>query len=93
LPGRDSEVDFTGKTRQDITAEHVGRICAAGALVQEAKKEDLARAAAELRRMDFTIPAGAKVGQTLRTVDPTGRPISFVLPAGVSPGQIVTLDL
>lgn len=43
--------------------------------------------------MDFTIPEGAKVGQTLRTVDPTGRPISFVLPAGVSPGQVVSLDL
>jgi hypothetical protein len=50
MPGRDSEVDFTGKTRQDITAEHVGGICAADALVQEAKKEDLARAAAELVR-------------------------------------------
>ena len=50
MPGRDSEVDFTGKMRQDITAEHVGGICAADALVQEAKKEDLARAAAELVR-------------------------------------------
>lgn len=50
VPGRDSEVDFTGKTRQDITAEHMGAICTADALVQDAKKEELARAAAELVR-------------------------------------------
>ena len=47
MPGRDSEVDFTGKTRQDITAEHMGAMCTADALVQDAKKEELARAAAE----------------------------------------------
>lgn len=43
--------------------------------------------------MDFTIPEGAKVGQMLTARDPAGRSISFVLPAGVSPGQVVTLDL
>jgi hypothetical protein len=46
VPGRDSEVDFTGRERQDFTAEHVGAICAADALAQEAKQEKLARAAA-----------------------------------------------
>jgi hypothetical protein len=46
VPGRDSEVDFTGRERQDFTAEHVGAICAADALDQEAKQEKLARAAA-----------------------------------------------
>lgn len=93
VPGRDPEIDFTGGKRQDATAEHLGSLCTAGALQQEAEREEIARTEADLRKMDFTIPAGAQVGETLRTMDPSGRPISFVLPAGVSPGQIVTLDL
>ena len=43
--------------------------------------------------MDFTIPEGAQIGQTLHTKDPAGRSVSFAMPAGVAPGQIVTLDL
>jgi hypothetical protein len=51
VPGRDPEIDFTGGKRQDATAEHLGSLCTAGALQQEAEREEIARTEADLVRV------------------------------------------
>ena len=55
MPGRDPEIDFTGGKRQDATAEHLGSLCTAGALQQEAEREEIARTEADLVRVTTRI--------------------------------------
>ena len=66
VPGRDSEVDFTGKRRQDTTAQHLGAICAADALQAAAAKEEKARAAAATVRCHVLSPPTTAAIRLLR---------------------------
>ena len=51
----------------------------------------LAPAAAAPRSLSVTVPPGAVAGQSLQVQAPDGQMVQATIPAGVQPGQVITL--